>query len=106
MQIVKGHFQLIWADKFALAVAAAGVFVALLLWVLVAVAAGTLGANHVFATLGMASIFYTSGAALLLWLVLRAIDFAAKGATYTLIKGEQFPATDKHVPPAPLVGAA
>ena len=99
MQNIRNHLHFIWADKIVFWLAILFVAMAAIGWVLVAVATGAQGANHVVASLGL------NGAPIVIalvsfWALLRAIDFIAKGSTYRLFHTEPEPpaAGAVHVP--------
>ncbi|HEY4125225.1 MAG TPA: hypothetical protein VGM36_11465 [Rhizomicrobium sp.] len=104
MQNFRNHLHFIWADKIALWLAILFVAMAVLGWILVAAAAGVMGADHVVASLGLNGtpivIAWVS-----VWALLRAIDFIAKGSTYRLFVTEPAPAAaaTPTVAPAPAV---
>jgi hypothetical protein len=102
MQNVRNHLRFIWADKIVLWLAILFVAVTAIGWVLVAAAAGAMGANHVVASLGLNSVPIIVAFASL-WALLRAIDFIAKGSTYRLFVAEPAPAiaTTNVVVPTP-----
>lgn len=83
MQNIRNHLHLIWADKIVLWLAVLFVAMVAVGWMLVALAAGTLGANHVVASIG-----FNGGPIVIalasFWALLRAIDFIAKGSTYRM----------------------
>jgi hypothetical protein len=87
VQNIRNHLHFIWADKIALWLVILSVVMAAIGWVLVAAAAGVMGANHVVASLGFNStpIVITLVS---IWALLRAIDFIAKGSTYRLFVTE------------------
>jgi hypothetical protein len=84
MQSIRGHVHFIWADRIvmwlAILIAGAGA----ICWMLVAVAAGTAGANHVVLSFGsdsgLTAILVLTG----FWVLLRAADFIAGGSTYRM----------------------
>ena len=83
------HLHFIWADRIALWLAVLFVALAVIGWILVALAAGPLGANHVVASLGLNATPVIILAST--WAGLRAIDFIAKGSTYRLFHAEPDP---------------
>jgi hypothetical protein len=102
VQNIRNHLHFIWADKIALWLGIIFVAMAAIGWVLVAAAAGVMGANHVMASLGL------NGAPIVItlvsvWALLRAIDFIAKGSTYRLFVTEPAPTvtTTNAVAPTP-----
>ena len=111
MQNIRNHLHFIWADKIVLWVAILFVAMAAIGWLLVAAAAGAMGANHVVASLGLnsAPIIF---ALVSLWAVLRAIDFTAKGETYRMFHSQPEPPAPKQASaantgePPSLIGAA
>ena len=90
MQNIRNHLHFIWADKIALWLAVLFVAMAAIGWVLVATAAGVMGANHVRASLGLNATPIVI-ALVSVWALLRAIDFIAKGSTYRLFVAEPAP---------------
>ena len=103
MQNIRNHLHFIWADKIAVWLVILVVALAAVGWVLVAVAAGVMGANHVVASLGFngGPIVITLAS---VWALLRAIDFIAKGSTYRLFVTEPAATTATPVAPAPSPG--
>jgi len=82
MRSVRNHLHLIWADKIVLWLVMLAAAALAICWCLVAAAAGVQGANHVALSFGLDPGI---GVALVtLWVVLRALDFVAGGATYKL----------------------
>ena len=80
----RNHLRLIWADKIALSLAILLLAIPALGWALVALAAGAAGANHVLASFGTDGVAEVAAGLFAVWASLRAIDFAAGGATYKL----------------------
>jgi hypothetical protein len=99
MQNIREHLHLIWADKIVLGIALVMAALAGVLWLLVALAAGLAGANHVIASFGTTVFQEAVLGFVAVWLALRAIDFAAGGSTYKLFAA-QSPSTDASVLPA------
>ena len=75
MQMTRNNLRLIWADKIVLALAA-----------------GPMGADHVLASIGIENVLELFCAVLAVWAMLRAVDFVAGGTTYKLFHAE--PAAD------------
>ena len=92
MQNAPNKLRLIWADKIALTLAAVIVSMAASAWILVAIAAGFAGANHVLASFGTGYALEVVALVLAVWASFRAVDFAFRGATYKLFHTE--PAAD------------
>ena len=90
MRYSRKHLHFIWADRVVLWLAALFVALAVIGWILVALAAGPQGANHVVASLGLNATPVVILASV--WATLRAIDFIAKGSTYRLFIVEPEPA--------------
>jgi len=90
VQNIRNHLHFIWADKIALWLAVLFVAMAAIGWVLVATAAGVMGANHVIASLGLNATPIVI-ALVSVWALLRAFDFIAKGSTYRLFVAEPAP---------------
>ena len=86
VQNVRNNLRFIWADKIVLWLAMLFVALAAVGWILVALAAGPMGANHVVASLGLSATPVVILAST--WAALRAIDFIAKGSTYRLFMGQ------------------
>ena len=86
MEDTRDKLRLIWADKIALSLTILIVAIPAFGWVLVAIAAGPAGANHVVESIGMDGALEVIGAVLAVWATLRALDFAAGGATYKLFR--------------------
>jgi hypothetical protein len=84
MEDTRNKLRLIWADKIALSLTILIVAIPAFGWVLVAIAAGPAGANHVIESIGMDGALEVMGAVLTVWAALRGVDFAAGGATYKL----------------------
>lgn len=80
------HLHFIWADRAVLWLAMLFVALAVIGWILVALAAGPAGANHVVASLGLNATPVIVLASV--WATLRAIDFIAKGSTYRLFMAQ------------------
>ncbi len=93
--------RLIWADKIVLWLAISIVALAALGWLLMALAAGAAGANHVLASIGIVGTLEICAALLVIWATFRALDFAAGGATYKLFHAE--PAADAPVLQTPVL---
>jgi hypothetical protein len=105
VQNIRNHLHFIWADKIALWLAILFVALAAIGWVLVAAAAGVMGADHVVASLGLNGtpivIAWVS-----VWALLRAIDFIAKGSTYRLFVTEPMPVVTATSAVAPMPTAS
>jgi hypothetical protein len=84
MQYAPNNLRLIWADKIVLTLAVLILIVAVFGWVLFAIAAGTAGANHVLASVGLGGTLGIIAVLFAVWATFRATDFAAGGATYQL----------------------
>jgi hypothetical protein len=97
MQHTPNKLRLIWADKIVLWLAILMAAMAAFAWVLIGVAAGPMGANHVLASVGTGGTLEIAALLLTLWAILRALDFAAGGATYKLFHA--LPARDESVLP-------
>ena len=105
MQNIRNHLHFIWADKIALWLAVLFVAMAAIGWVLVATAAGVMGANHVIASLGLNATPIVI-ALVSVWALLRAIDFIAKGSTYRLFVAEPAPTVPTTTVATPTPAAA
>ena len=92
------RLRLIWADKIVLWLAIVLVAAAALAWLMIAIAAGIMGANHVVDSLGNGGLMEIGAFLLALWATFRALDFIAHGATYKLFHAE--PAPDAPVLPS------
>ncbi|HEY8948593.1 MAG TPA: hypothetical protein VIM56_06890 [Rhizomicrobium sp.] len=101
MRSVRNHLRLIWADKIVLWLVVLAMAALAICWCLVAAAAGVEGANHVVRSFGLDP---DVGIALVtLWVVLRALDFVAGGATHKLFvpaREPEAPAIAVHEQPA------
>jgi hypothetical protein len=84
MENFRAELRLIWADKIVIALAVAIAGIAVLAWGLVAIAAGIAGANHVILSFGSGMAGGITVGLLVLWLLLRGLDWAAGGSTARL----------------------
>lgn len=91
MRKFRDRLRLIWADKIVLWLAVLIVAAMAILWIMVAVAAGTDGANHVVASFGSDFGVHIIIDLVGLWALLRAIDFIAGGATYRMFSAQTKP---------------
>jgi hypothetical protein len=105
VQNIQNHLHFIWADKIALWLAVLFVAMAAIGWVLIATAAGLMGANHVVASLGLHGTPIVI-AWISVWALLRAIDFIAKGSTYRLFVAEPAPTVSTTTVAAPTPAAS
>lgn len=84
MRNASTNLRLIWAEKIVLWLVALMLAVAAFAWVLVAIAAGPTGADHVLASVGLDGAVELGALAVALWATFRALDFIAHGSTYRL----------------------
>ena len=84
MQNIRGRFQIIWVDKFALVLILLVLLGVAFCWGLVVAAAGVSGANHVLASTGLSWVEDSLIGIALLWLLIRSIDFLRGGRTRAL----------------------
>jgi hypothetical protein len=88
MRNTSNNLRLIWADKIVLSLAVLIAVIPAIGWGLVALATGAMGANHVLASIGTEGALDVIAVLLAVWAMLRALDFAAGGATYKLFHAE------------------
>jgi hypothetical protein len=84
MQNTSNNLRLIWADKIVLWLVVLALAVAAFAWVLVAIGAGAVGADHVLASVGVNGMVELGALILALWATFRTLDFVAHGSTYRL----------------------
>jgi hypothetical protein len=84
MQKTPNNLRLIWAEKLVLCLVSLVTALAAFCWVLVAIGAGPMGADHVLASIGTDGAVELGVAVLALWATFRALDFVAHGSTYKL----------------------
>lgn len=84
MRNTSNNLRLIWADKLALWLVALIVALAAFAWIMVAIGAGPMGADHVLASVGVDGAVELGALLLALWATFRALDFVAHGSTYRL----------------------
>jgi hypothetical protein len=101
MRIAQNKLRMIWADKIALALAILLVAIPAIGWGLVALATGTMGANHVLASIGTEGALEVAAVVFAVWASFRAMDYVAHGATYKLFHAEQV--ADAPVAQAPVL---
>jgi F0F1-type ATP synthase assembly protein I len=89
MQNARVNLRFIWAEKIVLTLAALGAAIAAFGWVLVALAAGMTGANHVLASIGADGALEITAVLFAVWATFRAMDFAFGGSTYKLFHAER-----------------
>lgn len=84
MDNLRENLRLIWADKIVLVIGISVLALTGIGWLLVAIAAGIAGADHVVASFVTEEGVYTVFSLAVFWLFLRGADFVFRGSTYRL----------------------